>query len=161
MVVALPARLSAAAEQRCVADVLARLLRSEARAESSRRRSDGDLERRCGELSRRYLGGRAEPAEVRWVPTMRTRWASCTPAQRSIRVAERLRTVPTWVLDYVLVHELAHLLEPGHGPEFWALVNTYPRTERARGYLEGLSAAAGLGITELESPQQDDATDAG
>ncbi len=68
--------------------------------------------------------------------------------------------MPTWVLDYVLVHELAHLMEPGHGPEFWARVNAYPRTERARGYLEGLSAAAGLGITEPEGSPQSTATDA-
>jgi predicted metal-dependent hydrolase len=57
-----------------------------------------------------------------------------------------LRGVPPWVLDYVLLHELAHLLEPGHGPAFWALLESYPRTERARGYLEGLSAARELGM---------------
>ncbi|MEO6880293.1 MAG: M48 family metallopeptidase [Mycobacteriaceae bacterium] len=160
VVVALPARLSAAVEQRWVADVLARLQRAEDRAAAAHRRSDADLLHRCGELSRQYLRGLAEPAEVRWVPSMLTRWASCTPARRSIRVAERLRRVPAWVLDYVLVHELAHLLEAGHGPGFWALVNTYPRTERARGYLEGLSAAAELGNTELDGSPQSGARDA-
>jgi hypothetical protein len=79
---------------------------------------------------------------------MRTRWASCTPTDRTIRVSERLRDVPSWVLDYVLVHELAHLQEPGHGTEFWSLVRKYPRTDRAMGYLEGLSAAAGWSIEE-------------
>ena len=54
--------------------------------------------------------------------------------------------MPSWVLDYVLVHELAHLRVPGHGPKFWALVDRYPRTERARGYLDGISAAAQLAI---------------
>ena len=78
---------------------------------------------------------------------MRTRWASCTPADASIRVSERLREVPPWVLDYVLVHELAHLKVAAHNAEFWALVRRYPKTERAMGYLEGLSSAAGLGIT--------------
>jgi hypothetical protein len=56
--------------------------------------------------------------------------------------------MPSWVLDYVLLHELAHLLEPRHGPAFWALLESYPRTERARGYLEGISAAAGLDLGE-------------
>jgi predicted metal-dependent hydrolase len=36
------------------------------------------------------------------------------------------------------VHELAHLVHASHGPEFWALVNRYPKTERARGYLMAL-----------------------
>lgn len=79
---------------------------------------------------------------------MRTRWASCTPADGTIRISDRLRDVPAWVLDYVLVHELAHLLVPGHGADFWALVRGYPKMERAIGYLEGLSAAAGWGISE-------------
>ena len=60
--------------------------------------------------------------------------------------SERLRDTPAWVVDYVLVHELAHLIEPGHTPAFWELVGRYPRTERAIGFLHGLSAAAGLGI---------------
>ncbi len=76
---------------------------------------------------------------------MRTRWASCTPVDRTIRVSERLREVPSWVLDYVLVHELAHLIVPGHDHEFWGLVQRYPKAERAIGYLEGLASAAGSG----------------
>ena len=79
---------------------------------------------------------------------MRTRWASCTPAEGTIRLSRRLLDMPTWVQDYVLVHELAHLLEPGHGPSFWRLVERYPRTERARGYLDGVSAAANLPIAD-------------
>jgi predicted metal-dependent hydrolase len=58
------------------------------------------------------------------------------------------------VLDYVLVHELAHLLEPGHGPDFWTWVRRYPKTERAIGYLEGLSAAAQLGLS-LDGDDED------
>jgi hypothetical protein len=52
--------------------------------------------------------------------------------------------MPEYVIDYVLLHELAHLLVPDHGPRFWALLQTFPRTERARGYLEGVVAAARL-----------------
>ena len=64
-----------------------------------------------------------------------SRWGSCTPATRTIRLSTRLAAFPDWVIDYVIVHELAHLVVHGHGPDFWDLVNRYPRTERARGYL--------------------------
>lgn len=146
IVVLLPARMTRAEEKRWVADMLSRLQRSETRRRSPARESDEALVQRCRELSARYLDGRAEPSGVRWVPPMRTRWASCTPSEATIRVSRRLRDVPGWVLDYVLVHELAHLLVPGHGPDFWKWVRRYPKTERAIGFLEGLSAAAQLGI---------------
>jgi hypothetical protein len=138
--------MSRAEERHWVAEMLARLQRSETRRRSPARASDAALLSRCRQLSTRYLAGKADPASVRWVPPMRTRWASCTPGDGTIRVSDRLRDVPSWVLDYVLVHELAHLLVPGHGADFWALVREYTRTERAIGYLEGLSAAAGWGI---------------
>lgn len=64
-------------------------------------------------------------------------------------MSDRLREMPDWVVDYVLVHELAHLLEPNHSPRFWAWVDRYPRAERAKGYLEGVVAAAGLSLEEV------------
>ena len=63
-------------------------------------------------------------------------------------VSRQLQDVPAWVRDYVLLHELAHLIEPAHDARFWALLAGYPRTERARGYLDGLSAAAHLPIAD-------------
>jgi predicted metal-dependent hydrolase len=147
VVVLLPARMSRAEEKRWVADMLSRLQRSETRRRSPARNSDEALAARCAELSVKYLSGKALPRGIRWVPPMRTLWASCTPSEATIRVSERLRDVPGWVLDYVLVHELAHLLVPGHGPDFWRWVRRYPKTERAIGYLEGLSAAANLDLT--------------
>ncbi|MEV0052284.1 M48 family metallopeptidase [Saccharopolyspora shandongensis] len=146
IVVLLPARMSRAEEKRWVADMLSRLQRSETRRRSPARESDEALIQRCRELSAKYLDDRAQPQGVRWVPPMRTRWASCTPSDATIRVSQRLRDVPGWVLDYVLVHELAHLLVPGHGADFWKWVRRYPKTERAIGYLEGVSAAVQLGI---------------
>ncbi|WP_460401547.1 M48 metallopeptidase family protein [Actinophytocola sediminis] len=147
LVVLIPARLSKAEEAHWVAEMQRKLLRGDTKRRPPAKTSDATLLRRCQELSARHLNGRAEPASVRWVAPMRTRWASCTPSDRSIRVSEHLREVPPWVLDYVLVHELAHLLVPAHNARFWGLVRDYPKTDRAIGYLEGLSAAAGWGIT--------------
>ena len=147
VVVLLPARMTKSEEKHWVAEMLSRLQRSETRRRSPTRTSDAALLARCEELAGKYLDG-VRPSSVRWVPPMRTRWASCTPSEGTIRISERLRDVPAWVLDYVLVHELAHLEVPGHGKDFWLLVHRYPKAERAIGYLEGLSAAAGLGITE-------------
>jgi predicted metal-dependent hydrolase len=144
-IVLLPARFSPAEEKQWVARMLDRLAAREKRL----RPSDDGLLARASELSARYLGGAAVPRSVRWVGNQNSRWGSCTPADSSIRVSTRLQGMPGWVLDYVLVHELAHLIVVGHGPEFWRLVSTYPRAERARGYLEGVAHAANLPEPEL------------
>ena len=146
IVVMIPARFTRAEEAQWVERMVARL--STGAGTRARRSGDAALAQRAAELSTCYLHGKARPASVRWVKTMRTRWASCTPSDGTIRLSERLQEMPHWVRDYVLVHELAHLLVPGHGPDFWALVQRYPRTERARGYLDGISAAAYLDIAD-------------
>lgn len=155
VVVLLPARMTKAEEKFWVAEMVGKLERQENKKDKRRKRGDDDLLARARRLSDRYLGGRARPDEVRWVGNQNDRWGSCTPAHRSIRLSDRLRDMPTWVSDYVLVHELAHLLEPGHGPEFWRLVAAYPKTERARGYLEGVCAAAGLTLTDDDTAGTD------
>ncbi|MFE4688620.1 M48 family metallopeptidase [Streptomyces sp. NPDC056749] len=136
-IVLIPARMSEAEEQRWVGVMLDKL----AAQESKRVIGDSDLSDRAERLSGQYLDGRARPAAVRWVTNQNTRWGSCTPAEGSIRLSHRLQGMPEYVVDYVLLHELAHLLVPGHGPRFWRLLEAYPRTERARGYLEGVVAA--------------------
>lgn len=143
IVVLMPARVTRAQEARWVHKMVADVVAREQRLRSGgSRRSDAALVERAQVLNRTYLDGRADPSSVVWVDTMARRWASCTTADRSIRLSRRLQPLPAWVVDYVLLHELAHILVAGHGDEFWALVNRYPRTERARGYLEGVSAAA-------------------
>ncbi len=136
IVVLLPARLGEAAEREWVGRMVARLRDRERR----RRTGDADLAARAAELSRRYVAGRPEPSSVTWSAAQRRRWGSCTPEDRTIRVSGRLRDAPGWVLDYVLVHELAHLVEPSHSPRFWQLVAAYPEAERARAWLAGWEA---------------------
>jgi predicted metal-dependent hydrolase len=117
VVVLLPARMSRREEDHWVATMLER------------------LERRARLLARRYLEGMVEPRSVRWVGNMRARYGSCTPDDGTIRLSDRLVPWPPWVRDYVLVHELAHLAVPDHSPAFWRLVDRYPLSERARGFL--------------------------
>jgi len=140
--------------------MLERLAAQERRRAGKASRGDDELARRGAELSRRYLGGRAAPTSIRWVGNQASRWGSCTPADGTIRLSDRMRTMPAWVIDYVLLHELAHLIEAGHGPRFHVLVAGYPKAELARGYLLGFSDAAGVDRSSWEGTS-DDAEPAG
>lgn len=151
LVVLIPASLTRAQEREWVERMVSRLQRSEAK----RHVGDEALLARAMDLSHRYLQGRAEPASVRWVVNQRSRWGSCTPADRTIRISTAVRTMPGWVLDYVILHELAHLLHAGHGPAFWALLEGYPRLERARGFLQGVSSANQMRLADPDDPEAD------
>lgn len=140
VIVMIPDRFTRAEETEWVDTMLSKLERTTARG----RQTEEQLMRRATELSREFLSGQARPSSVRWVDNMTTRWASCTTGEGSIRLSDRIQSMPAWVIDYVLVHELAHLLEPSHNKRFWQWVDKYPKAERAKGYLEGVAAAANL-----------------
>jgi predicted metal-dependent hydrolase len=140
IVVLIPASMTRAQEAEWVDTMVAKIRRREKRTQ----RSDEQLLRRAHELSDLYLGGIAQPDSVRWVENQNSRWGSCTPGDRSIRLSTRLHGMPGWVVDYVLVHELAHLIEQGHDAKFWAWVDRYSKAERAKGFLLGWSAAANI-----------------
>jgi predicted metal-dependent hydrolase len=147
VIVLIPDQFTRAEEREWVTKMLARLAQRDGRA----RRNDADLMVRAVRLAQRYLPehpGAAHPASVRWVHNQRGRWGSCTPADATIRISDRISDMPEWVVDYVLLHELVHLVVAAHNTEFWALVSRYPKAERARGYLEGVAAVAGAPITE-------------
>ncbi len=107
---------------------------------------DDALHRRAQELNREYFGGKLKWASIKWVTNQNSRFGSCTPANKTIRLSHRLASMPTFVRDYVIVHELAHLLEANHSSKFWDLVYRYPKTERARGYLMA------IGWENIEEP---------
>lgn len=141
-VVLIPASFTRSEERSWVDRMVAKLETRENRGRRSLG-NDDELMTRARALSRAHLGG-VQPTSVRWVDNQHRRWGSCTPADGSIRLSSRLRGMPDYVVDYVLVHELAHLLEPAHDAAFWALVGRYPRAERALGYLEGVEARTGV-----------------
>lgn len=124
------------AELQPIIDKLAQRLQR--RQERSLRVSDDDLEQRARELNRRYFAGRLRWTSITYVTNQNRRYGSCTPSLGTIRISDRVAKMPAWVRDYVLVHELAHLEQANHSARFWKLVNRYPLTERARGYLIAL-----------------------
>lgn len=99
---------------------------------------DGDLAKRAKRLNQQYFWGRLRYESIRWSVNQKTINGSCTHRKGAIRISSKLAKVPKWVLDYVIVHELAHLEQPNHSKAFWNLVNQYRLTERARGYLMGM-----------------------
>lgn len=117
--------------------------------ERSRKKTDVSLVDRARALARRF--DLPEPASIQWAK-QKTRWGSCNTASGQIRISADVQAFPAWVLDYVIVHELAHLRYLGHGPRFWALVERYPKTERARGFL----IAKGLETGEEEPDKAGD-----
>ncbi len=151
MVVRAPANISDDELNQAIENLKARI----ERRQQARELSDADLERRARELNRQYFDGKLRWNSIRWVTNQQKRFGSCTPGTGAIRISHRVGQMPRFVQDYVILHELAHLVEANHGPRFWKLVNRYPRTERARGYLMA------VGLESLEdTPEYDDITDA-
>ena len=124
--VAIPATCTAEEEAHWVGVMVRRF-------ERKRSTAAVDLAERARTLAARH--DLPEPASIRWVDNQNTLWGSCTMVDRAIRISSRLTAYPRWVLDYVIVHELAHLVVPGHGSAFNAVVDRYPLAERARGFL--------------------------
>lgn len=131
--ISIPATMSRAEEAKWVTEMVGRLQRKS-------RTTPIDLASRAESLCARY--GLRRPASIRWVDNQEQRWGSCTPAAGSIRISSAIAGFPTWVVDAVIFHELAHLEQPGHGPEFKAIMARYPKAELARGFLiaKGLEA---------------------
>jgi predicted metal-dependent hydrolase len=153
IVVQIPARLKGKERVRFVDELVERLLTQRPHNAAG----DAALEEHARELAQSYLDG-VEATSVRWVANQRRRWASCSPSSREIRVSSRLRQCPQWVIDAVLVHELAHLIEADHSPAFYELANRHPRQSDCELFLDGF--ALGLGL-RIEDSDVDDASGPG
>lgn len=138
VVVQLPAGLAAVEEDRLIRSLVSRVTGRQRAAAAG---GDADLARRADELADRWLDG-VRPVSVRWSTRMQQRWGSCTPQDGAIRISSRLAAYPRYVLDAVLVHELAHLQVADHSAAFHALTERFPDTARARGFLDGVRFAA-------------------
>jgi predicted metal-dependent hydrolase len=159
IVVLVPQSMTRTDEQRYVEDMVQKVLAREAR--SAAPRSEVELAQRAAVLLEQYLAPRMTRlrplTSVGWVTNQSQRWGSCTPSAGTIRLSHRLQEMPAWVVDYVLLHELAHLAEPGHTDRFWQLVDAYPLAERAKGFLNGyLAGRGGPGVAGSSGPPSGD-----
>jgi len=134
IVVVLPAHVRGTAKKELVDWLVDRVLTSRPRS----RASDEVLFERAQTMADRYVPG-ARCLSVRWVTNQAQRWGSATAETGDIRLSDRLRGVPDWVLDAVLVHELAHLVHPDHSAAFHALADRYPRQAEASLFLDGFA----------------------
>lgn len=139
IVVVVPASMTLRQRRDLVPALVERFLAQETRRGAPR--GEAELTERVRSLYRTYLlpqvGGEVPPLGVRWVSNQQRRWGSCTPATAELRISDRLRAMPGWVVDFVLLHEAAHLIEREHSPAFHALLARYPEAERAQAFLDG------------------------
>ncbi|CAB4585723.1 unannotated protein [freshwater metagenome] len=132
----IPAKVSRKQELELIPEMIALVLKREAKS----RKSDEELVHMSAELLGAYLPEFTQrPASVAWKP-MRERWGSCTTVDRTIRISSRLEAAPDYVIRFVLFHELIHLRIPGHGDDFYALLDRMPDKDRAESFLEGYEA---------------------
>jgi predicted metal-dependent hydrolase len=150
LVVRVPAGISLEEERELVDKLLPKVLRSQRKRQ---REQLPDLKKRAAELNKVHFGGKLRINEIKWVSNQEKRYGSCTPSTATVRISDRIGRMPLWVLDYVIMHELAHLVEANHSPRFWQLVARYPLTERARGYLIAVNLEDETGPHDLESAE--------
>lgn len=108
---------------------------------------DDYLMKRFDEFNNKYFQGKLKVNSIEFVTNQERKNGSCTPANGAIRISHKLLDMPRWVLDYVIMHEMTHLVHPDHSSAFWEKVGEYKYTERARGFL----IAKGMEEEETES----------
>ena len=127
----IPSGMTKAEEKKWVTTMIEK---SENRKRRHKLNSDGMLQKRARELNKQYFDGTLD-FDIKYVTNQTSKFGSCTPDNKMIRISDRIGTMPRWVRDYVIIHELAHLMHPNHSKKFWKKVNQYKYAERARGYL--------------------------
>jgi predicted metal-dependent hydrolase len=145
----LPAGMSTEDEQKWVDKMIERNERWQQK--KFLQKSDTWLQQRAQELNKKYFDG-ALDFSITFVTNQHSRFGSCTSIDKTIRIAERVKTMPLWVQDYIIIHELTHLLHPDHSKKFWKKVNQFKYAERAKGYL----LAVGTGEVDVEKKSTDE-----
>jgi predicted metal-dependent hydrolase len=147
----LPAGMSTKDEQKWIDQMIERNERWQQK--KFLQKSDTWLRQRAQELNKKYFDGTLD-FSITFVTNQHSRFGSCTSIDKTIRISERVKTMPSWVQDYIIIHELTHLLHPDHSEKFWKKVNLYKYAERAKGYLIAVGTAAVE--NEKKSTDEDD-----
>ena len=134
----LPAAMDKEREQNYIREIIKKM---EEKKKREKLNSNGLLTKRAEELNRKYFDGKLK-FEIKYVTNQKSKFGSCSPKSGKIRISDRISNMPRWVRDYVIIHELAHLVHPNHSKEFWKLVDRYKYAERAKGYLIAVGMAA-------------------
>jgi len=147
----LPAGMSTKDEQKWIDQMIERNERWQQK--KFLQKSDTWLWQRAQELNKKYFDGTLD-FSIMFVTNQHSRFGSCTSIDKTIRISERVKAMPSWVQDYIIIHELTHLLHPDHSEKFWKKVNLYKYAERAKGYLIAVGTAAVE--NEKKSTNEDD-----
>jgi predicted metal-dependent hydrolase len=150
----LPAGMSTKDEQKWIDRMIERNKRWQLK--KTLQKSDTWLQQRAQELNKKYFDGVLD-FSITFVTNQHSRFGSCTSIDKTIRISERVKTMPSWVQDYIIIHELTHLLHPDHSKKFWEKVNSYNYAERAKGYL--IAVGTGVAENEKQSTDEDDIFD--
>ncbi len=88
-------------------------------------------------LNKKYLKNRLDISSIsiEYVTEQTHKFGCCNFQSKFIRISHQIAKMPDWVRDYVIIHELSHLIEPNHSKSFWDIVSGYKLAERAKGYL--------------------------
>lgn len=146
-----PAGMSSKDEQKWIDRMIERNKRWEQK--KTLKKSDTWLQQHAQVLNKKYFNG-SLIFSIIFVTNQNSRFGSCTSIDKTIRISERVKTMPLWVQDYIIIHELTHLMHPDHSKKFWEKVNQYKYAERAKGYL--IAVGAGIGGQSEESTDEDD-----
>ena len=132
--------------QKVIAELKARIERKQLKEELNK---SEDLVQRVREFNLRYFENKLTVNSIEYVTDQNSKFGCCNYRTGCIRISQRISAMPQWVRNYVIIHELAHLVVPDHSKAFWEIVYRYKLAERARGYL---IAAGGLGEGEEINP---------
>jgi len=141
LVVSAPDALSKARLEKIVADFKIKFEKKIIKEELDRKQSLLEI---SSELNKKYFRNSLKINSIEYVTDQNSKFGCCNYRLGNIRISHKVGLMPDWVRDYVLIHEMAHLIEPNHSRAFWDIVSLYRLAERARGFL----LAAGIYLDE-------------